>query len=65
MTAVWNNPEFIRNVRAQLRPGKVLATACIAAAISIAVGFALSHEEGDPAGARHLRLWTLPGRRRC
>ena len=31
MTAVWNNPEFIRNVRAQLRPGNVLATACIAA----------------------------------
>jgi len=26
VTAVWNNPEFIRNVRAQLRPGKVLAT---------------------------------------
>lgn len=51
MIAIWNNPEFIRNVRAQLRPGKVLATACIAAAISIAMGFALSHHGEEPAGS--------------
>jgi hypothetical protein len=51
VTAIWNNPEFIRNVRAQLRPGKVLATACIAAAISIALGFAVSHQGTEPAGS--------------
>ncbi len=51
MIAPWANPEFIRNVRAQLRPGKVLATACICAAISIAVGFAFSHQGGVPTGS--------------
>ena len=51
MTTVWNNPEFIRNVRAQLRPGKVLATACITAAISIALGFAFSHQGEQPMGS--------------
>lgn len=50
MTALWSNPEFIRNVRAQLRPAKVLATACICAALSIAIGYAASHQnERQPA----------------
>ena len=44
MTALWSNPEFIRNVRAQLRPGKVAATACICAALSIVIGYATSHQ---------------------
>jgi hypothetical protein len=43
VTAIWTNPEVIRYTRAQLRAGKVIATACIAAAISIVMGFALSH----------------------
>jgi hypothetical protein len=49
--APWTNPEFIRNVRAQLRPGKVIATACISAAISIALGFAYSHQGDVAAGS--------------
>ena len=44
MIAIWNNPEFIRNVRAQLRPGRAIATAIICAAISIVIGFAISHQ---------------------
>lgn len=42
--ALWSNPEFIRNVRAQLRPAKVAATACICAALSIVIGYAASHQ---------------------
>ncbi|HXY26296.1 MAG TPA: hypothetical protein VEI73_16710 [Candidatus Acidoferrum sp.] len=44
MTAIWDNPEFIRNVRAQLRPGKVAATTCICVAISLVIGFAISNQ---------------------
>ena len=44
MTALWSNPEFLRNVRAQLRPAKVLATACICAALSIVIAYAVSHQ---------------------
>ena len=44
MTAVWCNPEFIRNARAQLRPAKVVATACICAALSIVIGYAAAHQ---------------------
>src|SRR5947209_7055235 len=48
--ALWSNPELIRNVRGQLRPGKIIATACICAAISIAVGFAFSYQSRNVAG---------------
>ena len=44
MTAFWSNPEFVRNVRSQLRPGKVAATAIICAAISIVIGFSVSRQ---------------------
>jgi len=44
VTAIWDNPEFIRNVRAQLRPGKVAATVCICAAISVVTGIAISNQ---------------------
>jgi hypothetical protein len=50
VTALWSNPEFIRNVRGQLRPGKVIATACICAAISIAIGFSISRQSHIAAG---------------
>ena len=43
MIAVWSNPEFIRNVRAQLRPGRAIATACICALLSIVTGWAFSY----------------------
>jgi hypothetical protein len=46
----WSNPEFIRNVRAQLRPGKVIATACVCAALSIAIGFAFSSQSRIAVG---------------
>ena len=48
--ALWSNPEFLRNVRGQLRPGKIIATACICAAISIAVGFAFSYQSRVAVG---------------
>jgi hypothetical protein len=44
VTALWFNPEFIRNVRSQLRPGKVAATAIICAVISAVIGFSASHQ---------------------
>lgn len=55
MTALWSNPEFLRNVRAQLRPAKVVATGCICAALSIVIGYASSHQNdrqlaSGPAG---------------
>jgi hypothetical protein len=50
VTALWSNPEFVRHVRAQLRPGKVIATACICAAVSIAVGFGSSHQGSKASG---------------
>jgi hypothetical protein len=50
VTALWSNPEFIRNLRSQLRPGKVIATACICAAISVATGFGISHQSRAAAG---------------
>ena len=50
MTALWSNPEFIRNLRSQLRPGRVIATACICAAISVATGFAISHQYKSATG---------------
>ena len=50
MTALWSNPEFIRNVRSQLRPGKVIATACICAALSIAAGLGISHQYRSATG---------------
>lgn len=55
MTALWSNPEFLRNVRAQLRPAKVVATACICAALSIVIGYSASQQNdrqlaSGPAG---------------
>lgn len=44
MTALWSNPELLRNARSQLRPAKVAATACICAALSIVIGYAASHQ---------------------
>lgn len=50
MTALGSNPEFLRNLRAQLRTAKVVATACICAALSIVIGYAASHQnERQPA----------------
>jgi hypothetical protein len=48
VTPIWSNPEFLRNARAQLRPAKVAATACICAALSIVIGYAVSHQNERP-----------------
>lgn len=50
MIAVWSNPEFIRNVRAQLRPGRAIATACICALLSIVTGWAFSYKSPAATG---------------
>jgi hypothetical protein len=47
VTALWSNPEFVRNVRSQLRPGRVAATAIICAVISAVIGFSASHQTGQ------------------
>lgn len=44
MTALWSNPEFVRNVRSQLRPGKVAATSIICALLSVVIGYSVSHQ---------------------
>lgn len=53
MTALWSNPEFLRNVRTQLRPAKVVATACVCAALSIVIGYAASHENMRQPASGH------------
>ena len=45
MTPIWDNPEFLRNVRAQLRPGRVAGTIIICAALSLVIGFALANQD--------------------
>lgn len=44
------NPELIRNARAQLRRGRMLAAAVICGALSLAVGYALAVTMRPPAG---------------
>jgi hypothetical protein len=44
------NPEFVRNVRSQLRPAKIVTAIIIAAALSLVVGFALTHITAPAAG---------------
>jgi hypothetical protein len=44
------NPEFIRNARAQLRPGKVVTTVIITGVLSLVVGFAATHIPAPAAG---------------
>ena len=44
------NPEFIRNVRAQLRPGKAVTTLVIAAVLEFVAGFGLLHITASAAG---------------
>ena len=39
MIPLWQNPEFIRNCRAQLRPRRLAMVALIVAALSIVVGY--------------------------
>jgi hypothetical protein len=40
---LFENPEFIRNVRAQLRWGRMLSAAAICASLSLAIGFSMAY----------------------
>jgi hypothetical protein len=46
----FNNPEFSRNVRSQLRPGKMATSAAIATALSFVIVFAMNHISVPAAG---------------
>ena len=41
MSGFLSNPELIRNLRAQLRPGRMVAAAAICAAVSITAGISM------------------------
>ena len=61
MTALWSNPEFLRHVRTQLRPGKVAATAIICGALSMVIGYAGANQNGSqpPTGPNGWGLQIL------
>jgi hypothetical protein len=46
---MFNNPEFIRNVRLNLGPGKLFSTAGIAIILTFVIGFSLNHIQGPSA----------------
>jgi hypothetical protein len=58
--AAWANPELIRNLRAQLRPDRMLTVAAICAVLSLVVGFAESSRfPGAPASKWGLEFLGL------
>ena len=56
MNGIFSNPEIIRNARAQLRPGRMVAIAMICAVLSLAVGFAFLSEKKTQAEERDAGL---------
>lgn len=48
MSAFTINPEFLRNARIQLRPGRVVATAIICAAVSVTAWYSFMAQAGPP-----------------
>jgi hypothetical protein len=50
VTNLISNPEFIRNVRSQLRPRKMMTAAAICALISISLGYLYARRGGPAAG---------------
>jgi len=46
---LWENPEFIRNCRAQLRPRRMLTGLLVVAALSLVVGYSM-HESHENSG---------------
>ncbi|HEV8383512.1 MAG TPA: hypothetical protein VGQ11_01480 [Candidatus Acidoferrales bacterium] len=54
---LFSNPELIRNVRAQLRWGRMISVATICAALSLVVGYALAHSE--PPGRWGMQLLEI------
>jgi hypothetical protein len=47
VTALWANPELLRNARIQLRPGRAIAAAIICAAISLTAWSFYSYSPGN------------------
>jgi len=57
---MFNNPEFIRNVRLNLRPGKMLTTRRHAIMLTLVIGFSLNHLQGvSPEGPRGVGLLSV------
>ncbi len=54
MIPLWENPEFIRNCRAQLRPRRLALAGSIVAALSLVVGYALSQANSTGWGSAYL-----------
>lgn len=50
------NPEFVRNLRAQLRPTRMLAVGGMTAALALAVGYSMAHNRPDDWGREFLEL---------
>ncbi len=53
------NPELIRNIRAQLRPDRVVTVAVVCAMLSLAVGYSMAYTHGGlgrPWGLEFLRV---------
>ncbi len=55
---MFNNPEFIRNVRSQLRPAKMVTALVISGAISLVLAVSLNHIVAIPSEG--IRGWGLP-----
>ncbi len=51
MSAFISNPEFLRNARTQLRPGRAIASAVICAAVSLTVWYSFENETTVPSSA--------------
>lgn len=47
MSLFFSNPEFIRNARIQLRPGRMIAAAIICAVVSITIWASIVHTDVD------------------
>ena len=57
---MFSNPEFLRNVRLNLRPGKMLTTAGIAIMLTLVIAFSLNHLQGvSPEGPRGWGVYLL------
>ena len=56
MTGVFSNPEFLRNVRAQLRWGRMLIAGTICAAVSIVLGYAFAYRSEERRVGKECRL---------
>jgi len=51
VTALWANPELLRNARIQLRPGRTIAAAIICAAISLTIWYSFESRSAAQAVA--------------